>query len=61
MTDILLKIAFSYDKPYSLKTKNIVDLKDVVDLGGKVDVMFKSGKVPSDEASEIKKIYMALC
>ena len=61
LTDLVVKSASTPEKPYSVKTKDILEFKDVADLGKKVDAMFKSGKLPTDEYDEIKKIYMALC
>ncbi len=61
LTDLVVKSASTPEKPYSVKTKDIVEFKDIDDLSKKVDAMFKSGKLPTDEYDEIKKIYMALC
>ena len=61
LTDLVVKSASTPEKPYSVKTKDIVEFKDIEDLSKKVDAMFKSGKLPTDEYDEIKKIYMALC
>jgi hypothetical protein len=60
LTDILVKSTSTPEKAYSIKTKDILEFKDVADLGKKVDVMFKSGNVPSDEFHEIKNIYISL-
>ena len=61
LTDLVVKSASTSEKPYSVKCKDILEFKDVEDLGKKVDAMFKTGKLPTDEYDEIKKIYMALC
>jgi hypothetical protein len=61
ITDLVVKSASTPEKPYSLKSKDILEFKDIEDLNKKVDAMFKSGKLPTDEYDEIKKIYMALC
>ena len=61
LTDLVVKSASTSEKPYSVKCKDIDQFKDIEDLGKKVDAMFKTGKLPTDEYDEIKKIYMALC
>jgi hypothetical protein len=61
LTDLVVKSASTSEKPYSVKCKDIDQFKDIDDLGKKVDAMFKTGKLPTDEYDEIKKIYMALC
>ena len=61
ITDLVVKSASTSEKSYSLKSKDILEFKDIDDLSKKVDAMFKSGKLPTDEYDEIKKIYMALC
>lgn len=60
LTEILVKSASNNENSYSLKTKDIVEFKDLADLSKKVDVMFKSGKVPLDDYEEIKNIYISL-
>ena len=60
LTELIVKSASTPEKPYSLKTSDINEFKDGIDLEKKVNKMFDKGKISPDEIDEVKKIYKSL-
>jgi len=60
LVEILVKSASTPETPYSLKCIDINKFEGNKDLDKQVDAMMKKGKISTDEATEVKKIYISM-